>query len=541
MRDGAKSPRGHPAASSRAAGVTPLGVSATHKAGGGWIQRGQPGPVPSEARAISPIPRRFVPAFTLALSLGALLAAAAGAQSRSPWEQHDGLEVTPSNPLGLVQIECLPTKNGDECEYTVATIPPADAAGWGPAPNPSRIDLNLYSRLCTIPVYTCIDWGTPENLPFVDFSYFQTFVEVPADPPVTNFTIDFVGMDDGSRVSLFNSAHPNGVVVPGSYVFYDEGNPGGGTGTADLKDLVVAGETNRVVVTQVDDCCPDNRLRSAIVTLNDQTLGIFVDSFLLANGVKFKPSTNPAKTSFLASGTFDSGSAGFSPANPGTLEIGAFSVPVSSFVPKGAGFVFEGGGVSLTIKPSREGSSRGTFKLAAAGDLGGAVDPNGPVRLRLESGPLDARGQVALAEGRFKSGGKRGALMSPVIYPEKLKATLADAGPDTLKLRMNFLTAEAPEEASDVTVSVGDTYTVTLPAASFVRKKERWSASSSAGGGDVSVVLDYAKDTVTVTARGVELGPFPAGPSVLELGFAIGVELREAVVRAVRSGNTLRY
>ena len=188
----------------------------------------------------------LVALFTLATSI-------AGAQTRSPWQMHNGLEVTPSNPLGLVAFSCAPAQHGAVCEYDVATIPPAGDAGWGPAPDPDIINFSIPSRVCSAPI-GCMAYG--------DFTYFQTFVDVPANVTVTTFTIDFSGMDDGSRVTLINSAYPAGLVVPGSYVFL------GGSGTTNLQPYIVSGEINRVVVTQVDDCCSANNLRSAVVVLN---------------------------------------------------------------------------------------------------------------------------------------------------------------------------------------------------------------------------------------------------------------------------------
>ena len=89
-------------------------------------------------------------------------------------------------------------------------------------------------------------------------------MEKPVNIVITTFTIAFNGMDDGSRVTIFNSLYPAGLVVPGSYVYL------GGSGTTNLKDYVVSGENNRVVVTQVDDCCSENNLRSAVVVLNGE-------------------------------------------------------------------------------------------------------------------------------------------------------------------------------------------------------------------------------------------------------------------------------
>lgn len=185
-----------------------------------------------------------------------LLASPAWSQTRTPWEMHDGLEVTPSNPLGLVPFTCSPAIHGDICEYDDATIPGVADPGWGPAPDPDIINFSVYpSRVCSAPI-TCMGYG--------DFTYFQTLVDVPSNVVVTEFTIAFSGMDDGSRVTIFNSTYPAGLVVPGSYVFL------GGSGTTDLAAYVVSGEINRVVVTQVDDCCVENNLRSAVVVLNGE-------------------------------------------------------------------------------------------------------------------------------------------------------------------------------------------------------------------------------------------------------------------------------
>ncbi|NMO22835.1 hypothetical protein HPC49_17130 [Pyxidicoccus fallax] len=180
--------------------------------------------------------------------------APASAQSRTPWQMHHGLEITESNPLGLVPFSCTPSRNGDPCEYDVATIPPVGDPAWGPAPDGEIIDFLVYpSNVCSAPV-TCMAYG--------DFTYFQSFVRIPADFVVTDFTIVFDGMDDGSRVSIYNSSYPNGIVIPGSYVYHNE------WGTANLGAYVRAGEVNRVVVTQVDDCCIHNNMREAWVQLN---------------------------------------------------------------------------------------------------------------------------------------------------------------------------------------------------------------------------------------------------------------------------------
>lgn len=194
----------------------------------------------------------------IALAILAIFCSPVWSLSRTSWQMHDGLEVTSDNPLGLLAFDCSPSRHGDECEYSVSTIPPKDDSGWGAAPDGDIINFSLdRSRVCEAPD-TCYAYG--------DFTYFQTFVDIPANTEVTEFTISFSGMDDGSRVSIFNSNHEDGLVIPGSYVYL------GGTGTTNLKDYVVAGEVNRVVITQVDDCCSQNNLREASVVLNGEDI-----------------------------------------------------------------------------------------------------------------------------------------------------------------------------------------------------------------------------------------------------------------------------
>ncbi len=213
--------------------------------------------------------RRFVGVLILAAALGACSedgstantrGAIGAVPTRTPWQMHHGLEQNASNPLGLLQFTCAPARHGDNCEYDVATVPPQADTGWGPAPNGDTIGLDVGcggSLVCQAPGgQTCLRYG--------DFSYFQTMVDVPAGVVVTQFTITFSGMDDGSRITIYNSAYPAGIVVPGSYVYL------GGSGTSNLKDYVVSGELNRVVVTQVDDCCCENHLHEARVVLNGE-------------------------------------------------------------------------------------------------------------------------------------------------------------------------------------------------------------------------------------------------------------------------------
>ncbi|MCU0757558.1 MAG: hypothetical protein MUE46_21035 [Xanthomonadales bacterium] len=201
------------------------------------------------------------------LALCASLAPAAMAQvSRTPWQMHQGAEgvitgLTLSNPTA----ETLPAM------FDRANIP-ADGAGWGPAPNPDSIGFGSDSA-------SQIDEAGGTCLKALDYTYFQTMVNVPPGTNVDEFKIIFTGMDDASRITVFNANHPGGLVVDGSYVTRVQAT----AGTADLAALMAAGQ-NRVVITQVDWCPVGNKLQSAKVELNGSTIAAApVDSMPVAD------------------------------------------------------------------------------------------------------------------------------------------------------------------------------------------------------------------------------------------------------------------
>jgi len=199
---------------------------------------------------------KFVSFFIfIALFLSALFA-----QTRSPWEMNLG--------EGIVSFGYMSPDHGAVEEYNFATIPDPDDPDWVAAPDPDIIGY------CQVPSTLC---NNIECRYGADFTYFRTFVDIPSNVVITEFTIatsdplnfdECLGVDDGMRVSVFNSTYPGGIVVPESYVYL------GGTGTANLKDLVVSGEENTVIVTHVDDCCQHSILSRVEVVLNGEIVPV---------------------------------------------------------------------------------------------------------------------------------------------------------------------------------------------------------------------------------------------------------------------------
>lgn len=152
-----------------------------------------------------------------------------------------------------VPAPCSTTTHGDQCLYDSAVIPPTDSDGWVSAPDPNIIAFTRNSYV------SCFRE--------VDYTYFQTFVHVPVGDTVSSLTINMGTIDDGARITIYNSIFPNGVVVPGSYVM-----PGQTSSSNDLSSLMTDG-VNRIVITQLDDCASGNNLRSAVVVLDGSNVG----------------------------------------------------------------------------------------------------------------------------------------------------------------------------------------------------------------------------------------------------------------------------
>ncbi|MBI5548055.1 MAG: hypothetical protein HY901_29595, partial [Deltaproteobacteria bacterium] len=167
--------------------------------------------------------------------------------SSTAWQIHDG--------EGPICFGTSFTVHGEEGEYAFGAIPAADDAGWRVHESP---DISFYATsTITGTVCPCMNGG--------DFTYFQTFFDIPPGFVVTNLTVTIDSVDDGVAVTVFNSAHPEGITDPGAYANY----PGGST--ADLRQYIAPGR-NRIVLTHVDDCQYDRSIAGATIRLNEDNL-----------------------------------------------------------------------------------------------------------------------------------------------------------------------------------------------------------------------------------------------------------------------------
>ena len=146
--------------------------------------------------------------------------------------------------------------HGDPGEYALASIPPEGDAAWTAV---ARTDIAfaessaLCGRSCT-----CLDGG--------EFTFFQTFFDIPAGFAVSSLIVRIGSVDDGVRITIHNSRYPTGIVDPGSYVLL-----GSDGATTDLARYIVPGR-NRIVLTHIDDCCSARSISGVSVNLNGGSL-----------------------------------------------------------------------------------------------------------------------------------------------------------------------------------------------------------------------------------------------------------------------------
>jgi len=179
--------------------------------------------------------------------------------------------------------------------------------------------------------------------------------------------------------------------------------------------------------------------------------------------------------------------------------------------------------------------------LKTVGDFSGKIDLEGQVELHFKNAALDAEGIVKLTKGRYGLGKVRGALIAPNLYLARATATLKGNGKDALALVVGLATGgTTPADASNVTIGFGNNLLVTIPAASFTKTGDRFVFSGDVGG-ITKVILDYARETMAVFGKKLDLGEFTAGGNQVQVSVQVGDDARAVAVRMVRKGATMKY
>lgn len=307
------------------------------------------------------------------------------------------------------------------------------------------------------------------------------------------------------------------------------GNVGNAPGTGtDGSAIVSNGPTPTVTNTTIDE--------------STSSCGDVITSYFLPKRIKVViDSKDAAKSQLIAAGFIDLGPDVVDLSGAASLDIGGFHFEAPSLTPKGNGFIFKSGGTRLLITPKGFGSSRAKFKLKSVGDFTGKIDPQGLLDLRFSNGAFDAVGKVELTDGRFALGKIRGALIAPNLYLARVRTTLKGPGNDALAMVAGLATGGVtPATAADLTIAFGDNFLATIPGASFTKVGDKFVFEGNTGG-ITKVTLNYARETITVVGKGLDLGQFAEGGNRVLISIGLGADTRAVVVRMVRKRVTMKY
>ncbi len=174
--------------------------------------------------------------------------------THTPWQIHKG--------EGPINFDVRTNKNGyngkghgDPRAYEHKNIPPKNDAGWKPAP--MQNGKVFFAETSTLPCQQQID-----------FTYFQTIIDVPSNVKVNELTISYDKADDGARIYFFNSKNPNGHFNPDADLRY---NYPINLDNINLANQVAVGE-NRVVIVQFDDCATGNNVSGINIKVNGEEI-----------------------------------------------------------------------------------------------------------------------------------------------------------------------------------------------------------------------------------------------------------------------------
>jgi hypothetical protein len=158
---------------------------------------------------------------------------------QSQWQKHEG--------EGKIVLKT--NFLGDPAAYSKAKIPALKDTKWETLPN--GININQQN-------------STVKGLEEVNFTYFQTIVDIPASTKINTFTVTFGQIDDGARAYIFNSKYPNGTFHEGAEFILRKTT----TAIADFHEKVVAGEANRIVIVQFDNQMVGNTIKQVDLIIN---------------------------------------------------------------------------------------------------------------------------------------------------------------------------------------------------------------------------------------------------------------------------------
>lgn len=271
--------------------------------------------------------------------------------------------------------------------------------------------------------------------------------------------------------------------------------------------------------------------------------GTTVRGYLLPDRVRLVQVGRSGGQRLLVAGTIDTGPTPVDLTAPGQVRVGGLTwqLPGLARAPRGRDLVYDAGDLTLRITPSAAGTSRAAFSLVARSDAGLGIGPDDRLEVAYETAELSASATTQLASGRFTRPSRAAAWSAPPMALDGVRAVLGVADRDRVRLAVALPPdVAAVASASDVAISVGETFSVVVPGSAFHVRRSRQTFHGNVGG-VTFVAYDHATGRVEVTATNVELGEFADGGCPLQVRVTTDAGTRACEVRAVRLGRALRY
>lgn len=267
-------------------------------------------------------------------------------------------------------------------------------------------------------------------------------------------------------------------------------------------------------------------------------------SALVPKSVKLALNTKDAtKSTFTVSGFIDTGPDVADLTAAATVTVGSLPFPIASFtLSKGSFRSPAGNGVDVTLTPSKSASSHVAFKIKLTRNFIGDIAPDGPLTLRFQQGAVDATSAFTLAKGRFSLGKVRGSLTAPALYLNALHGVVVGSSKDSIVVNAGLPTLGAtPGTKPDVHVTVGSVFSASVTGAQLKLKGADVFTFKGPSGDVTSLVVDYVHGTLSLTAKGVDLGAVADGGQPVLVAVSVGGVSHSELVRLVRSGKSLLY
>jgi len=269
-----------------------------------------------------------------------------------------------------------------------------------------------------------------------------------------------------------------------------------------------------------------------------------VASFFLPKKVKLKIA-GPGKDKLVSAGFFDDGGETVDYTQPVTLRVGGFEETfLLTSNNSGTAYKHKGYRVKMKIRPNLKGSSRGKFRLKIGKTtLQGKIDPEADLEIHFTAAGLsDASGTVTLTRGFYGLGQNRGALLSPGFFPSKMKVVTSDTKPDKVLLKGGSATnGITPSSLDHVVVALGDTFSRTILGSQFTKKGDVFKFAIREGGVKLTVVLNYARETITLKSKGIEVGDLTTSTADVLVDAGPGIPPVRTMIRLGASGSKRFY